>query len=83
MMDENQAVAVLRLLIDEGYAGLDARDSDRFVIVAPEPFLSDGETAADDLGADFLRSRRGTVECILPRNVRSRLNVQSAPRIAT
>jgi hypothetical protein len=50
MGDREAALTTLLDLMGQGYAGLDQYDDSRFVVFAPEPFLTQGEDALDDLG---------------------------------
>jgi len=53
-VDRDAALETLLTLMGQGYAGLDRYDDTRFVVQAPEPFLTEGEDALDDLGAGIL-----------------------------
>lgn len=82
------ALETLRDLIFQGYAGLDQFDDTRFVIHCPEPFLTDGEKAADLLGGYFLMTDRLGVKpshhaCLLPTRVTLALGLDApdAPRL--
>jgi hypothetical protein len=56
MNDRDAALETLLTLMGQGYAGLDSYDDTRFVVFAPEPFLTQGEDALDDLRASILTS---------------------------
>lgn len=86
-MDE-QALDTLRDLCGQGFAGLDQYDDTRFLIDCPEPFLTIGEKAADQLGAHFLKTSRigewpSYVACLLPWRVMLALGLDAsdAPRL--
>jgi hypothetical protein len=55
-VDREAALETLVTLMGQGYAGLDRYDDSRFVVFAPEPFLTEGEDALDDLGASFFKT---------------------------
>jgi hypothetical protein len=57
-VDRDAALETLVTLMGKGYAGLDCYDDTRFVVFAPEPFLTEGEDALDDLRASILTSSR-------------------------
>jgi len=83
--------AALETLVDlmgQGFAGLDCHDDTRFVVDAPEPFLTAGENALDDLGAYFLQTtplgvKAAHVAALLPSRVYLELGLDApdAPKL--
>ena len=86
--DRAAALDTLLELLGLGFAGLDCYDDTRFVIDAPEPFLTNGEKAIDLLGGHFLTSgpigaRPSHVAALLPSRVFLDLGLDAAdaPRL--
>lgn len=82
------ALDTLRDLMGQGFAGLDQYDDQRFVVDCPEPFLTQGEDALDDLDAYFLQTsplgvKPAHVAAHLPNRVYLELGLDSrdAPRL--
>lgn len=89
-VDREAALETLVTLIGQGYAGLDQYDESRFVVVAPEPFQTEGEDALDDLGAYFFKTDpigvpTSHVSAVLPTRVFLDLGLDApdAPRVVT
>lgn len=87
-VDREQALETLLDLMGQGFAGLDAYDDSRFVVDAPEPYLTQGEDALDDVGAHLLSTARLGVKptyiaALLPGRVFLELGLDApdAPRI--
>jgi hypothetical protein len=87
--DREQALETLVDLMGLGFAGLDQYDDSRFVVHAPDPFLTAGENAIDDLGGYFLTTsplgvRPSHVAALLPGKVFLELGLDApdAPRVA-
>lgn len=86
--EREQALETLVDLMGQGFAGLDAYDDTRFVVHAPEPFLTAGEDALDDLGAHILKTaplgvKPSHVAALLPTRVflDLGLDARDAPRL--
>lgn len=87
-VDREQALETLVDLMGQGFAGLDQYDESRFVVHAPDPFLTAGENAIDDLGGYFLTTsapgvRPSHVAALLPGRAFLELGLDApdAPRI--
>lgn len=62
------ALNTIRELVNNGYAGHDCYDPDRFVVdTASKEMRDNAEVALDQLGATFLRDNGQSVVCLLPR----------------
>lgn len=87
-IDRPTALATVRDLIRQGFAGVDQYDDTRFVVDAPQAFLEAAEVALDALDAHFLKTApigvtAHHVAVLLPTRARAELGLDAAdaPRL--
>lgn len=80
---ETAALAILRILMEDGCAGIDDQDSDVFVVAASGDAALSAELALDVLRASQLTPRGGMLRATLPGWARAELGVDEpdAPRL--